>query len=159
MFYKKCEAHQALLRTGCCGPRVVIGGGIWVVPYFHRLDSIDLAVKNISVEMKAERAVQTCDGIRSCLKAVFYVRVNDTVQDIQAVAQCLGHKTVADADTLADLFSPKFSDILYADDTLILGTYTRNINKVMAGIQKESAYYNLIHFRVTGAKPSTITFA
>ena len=113
MFYKKCEAHQALLRTGCCGPRVVIGGGIWVVPYFHRLDSIDLAVKNISVEMKAERAVQTCDGIRSCLKAVFYVRVNDTVQDIQAVAQCLGHKTVADADTLADLFSPKFSDILY----------------------------------------------
>ena len=37
----------------------------------------------------------------------------------------------------------KFSDILYADDTLLFGTYSRNISKLLAEIQKESAYYNM----------------
>ena len=37
----------------------------------------------------------------------------------------------------------KFSDILYADDTLVFGTNTRNINLMLKEIQKESARYNM----------------
>ena len=37
----------------------------------------------------------------------------------------------------------RFSEILYADDTLIFGTHTHSINKLLHAIQKESEYYNL----------------
>lgn len=36
----------------------------------------------------------------------------------------------------------KSSEILYADDTLIFGTHTQSINKLLKEIQKESQYYN-----------------
>ena len=35
----------------------------------------------------------------------------------------------------------KLSNILYADDMLLFGTYTRNINNLIREIEKESAYY------------------
>ena len=37
----------------------------------------------------------------------------------------------------------KFSEILYADDTLLFGPHTQNINKLFKEIQIESNYYNL----------------
>jgi len=37
----------------------------------------------------------------------------------------------------------KFSEILYADDTLLFGPHTQNINKLLKEIQIESNYYNL----------------
>ena len=37
----------------------------------------------------------------------------------------------------------RFAEILYADDTLIFGTHTPTINKLLHWIQRESSYYNL----------------
>ncbi len=37
----------------------------------------------------------------------------------------------------------KFAEVLYADDTLLFGTYTRNLNLLHRQIQLESAYYNM----------------
>lgn len=37
----------------------------------------------------------------------------------------------------------KFAEILYADDTLLFGTHTQNINKFLKEIQIESEYYNM----------------
>ena len=34
----------------------------------------------------------------------------------------------------------QFSEILYADDTLLFGTNTRNLNKLLHEIQAESEY-------------------
>ena len=60
--------------------------------------------------------------------------------------------TVMFHDIKARLNTPKqqepirgiqFAELLYADDTFLFGTYTPNINKFLAEIQQESAYYNL----------------
>ena len=37
----------------------------------------------------------------------------------------------------------EFAEILYADDTFLFGTYTRNISLLLRSIQEESAYYNM----------------
>ena len=37
----------------------------------------------------------------------------------------------------------RFAEVLYADDTLIFGTHTHTINKLLHEIQRESDYYNL----------------
>ena len=36
-----------------------------------------------------------------------------------------------------------FAEILYADDTMIFGTHTHTINKLLQAIQEESAKYNM----------------
>ena len=37
----------------------------------------------------------------------------------------------------------QFAEVLYADDTLIFGTHTQNLNKLLKAIQEESTYYNM----------------
>ena len=37
----------------------------------------------------------------------------------------------------------QYSEVLYADDTLIFGNYTHNINLLLKEIQTESRYYNM----------------
>ena len=37
----------------------------------------------------------------------------------------------------------QFNNLLYADDTLLFGTNTHNINKLLHAIEYESAYYNM----------------
>ena len=37
----------------------------------------------------------------------------------------------------------RFAEVLYADDTLLFGTHTHTINKLLHEIQRESDYYNL----------------
>ena len=37
----------------------------------------------------------------------------------------------------------KFNEILYADDTQLIGTNTANLNRLIKEIQIESEYYNL----------------
>ena len=37
----------------------------------------------------------------------------------------------------------EYAEILYADDTFLFGTYTRNLNKLLEAIETESAYYNM----------------
>ena len=56
------------------------------------------------------------------------------------------------SDVKAKLNTPKqkevirgiqFSEVVYADDTLIFGPYTHAINKLLHAIQAESQYYNM----------------
>ena len=37
----------------------------------------------------------------------------------------------------------QYSEVLYADDTLVFGTYTKHINMLIREIQRESKYYNM----------------
>ena len=37
----------------------------------------------------------------------------------------------------------EFAEMLYADDTLVFGTHTYTINKLLHAIQSESKYYNM----------------
>ena len=37
----------------------------------------------------------------------------------------------------------KFAEVLYADDTLLFGTHTHSMNKLLHAIQRESKYYNM----------------
>lgn len=112
MFYKKCKAHQALLRTGCCGPRMVIGGGMLVIPYLHQVQVVDLQSKRVPIELDGKWAAPTSDGQHVRLKAVFYVRVNATVQDISMVYRCLDSETMDDEKRLTQYLAPRLIDTL-----------------------------------------------
>jgi uncharacterized membrane protein YqiK len=153
-FYRKTGPSQAIIRAGAGGLRVVIGCGIWVIPAIHRFDTLDLSTKRIAVDLAdsaTHRSIATRDSITAHFKANFYVRVNPTREDVLSVAQTIGCRTMADAEALSELLSPKFSaviqrvaarftfDELQRDTDALLGKVLAEIGADLSGLVVDDA--------------------
>src|SRR3954453_15911637 len=74
-FYRRCGAAEALVRTGSGGNKVVIGGGIIVMPVLHQLSRVSLRSVKLSVERASKNALVTADKIKANVETELYVKV------------------------------------------------------------------------------------
>lgn len=111
-FYRKVGPEEALVRTGVGNLKVANGEGIFVIPVLHRADQMDLSVKRIEIARKGEVGLICRDNIRADIEVAFFVRVNNTANDIRNVAQSLGCKRASSREALVELFDAKFSEAL-----------------------------------------------
>ncbi|MCA9141905.1 MAG: flotillin family protein [Planctomycetaceae bacterium] len=111
-FYKKVGPEEALIRSGQGGLNAVTGSGIMVYPVLHRVERMDLSVKRIEIHRRGEAGLICKDNIRADIEVAFFVRVNNTRDDILQVAQSLGCKRASTRDALIELFDAKFSEAL-----------------------------------------------
>ncbi|QDU05056.1 Inner membrane protein YqiK [Gimesia chilikensis] len=111
-FYRKVGPEEALVRTGVGNLKVANGEGIFVIPILHRADQMDLSVKRIEIARKGEAGLICRDNIRADIEVAFFVRVNNTSNDIRNVAQSLGCKRASSREALVELFDAKFSEAL-----------------------------------------------
>lgn len=101
---------QALIINRLQGePRVSRTGAI-VLPIVHGAEVLDLSVRSIVIDRRGKEGVTCADGIRADVKVTFFVRVNDTAEDILRVARSIGCTRAADPATLEELFSAKFAE-------------------------------------------------
>jgi uncharacterized membrane protein YqiK len=112
MFYKKVHQGQALVRTGFGGTKVATDKGLYVVPVFHRVETMDISVKKIQIERMGVEGLICKDNMRADIKVAFFVRVNNDVEYIKKVAQTIGVARASRKETLEDLFEAKFSEAL-----------------------------------------------
>jgi len=112
MFYKKVHQGQALVRTGFGGTKVATDKGLYVVPVFHRVETMDISVKKIQIERMGTEGLICKDNMRADIKVAFFVRVNNEVEFIKKVAQTIGVARASRKETLEDLFEAKFSEAL-----------------------------------------------
>lgn len=112
MFYKKVHQGQALVRTGFGGTMVATDKGLYVVPVFHRVETMDISVKKIQIERMGVEGLICKDNMRADIKVAFFVRVNNEVAYIKKVAQTIGVQRASRIETLEDLFEAKFSEAL-----------------------------------------------
>ncbi|MDP5100382.1 MAG: SPFH domain-containing protein [Nonlabens sp.] len=112
MFYKKVHQGQALVRTGFGGTSVATDKGLYVVPVFHRVETMDISVKKIQIERMGVEGLICKDNMRADIKVAFFVRVNNEVAYIKKVAQTIGVQRASRIETLEDLFEAKFSEAL-----------------------------------------------
>ncbi len=110
-WYRKAAQGQALVRTGIGGTKVSFNG-ILVVPVLHRLEIMDISLKNITIARHAQDGLVCKDNMRADIKVVFFVRVNKTVESVIKVAQSVGCVRSSDINALNDLFDSKFSEAL-----------------------------------------------
>ena len=110
--YRKVPQGTALIRTGMGGPQVTTGTGIVVVPVIHRAELMDISVKRIEIARKGEDGLICKDNLRADIKVAFFVRVNNTTEDILQVAQSLGCERASERQALIELFDAKFSEAL-----------------------------------------------
>lgn len=109
-FYRKVGPEEAIILTGKGGLRAATGTGIWVIPILHRAERMDLSVKRIEIARRGEAGLVCKDNIRADIEVAFFVRVNNTTEDILTVAQSLGCERANDRQELVQLFDAKFSE-------------------------------------------------
>jgi uncharacterized membrane protein YqiK len=115
--YIKTPANRAFVRTGGFSakinnpPKVVMNGGAWVFKTIHEITWVDLGTMAIEIERTEQNALLTIDPQYADIKAIFYVKVNPTVEGIVDAARTIGGKQV-DANAVKALVDAKLDGAL-----------------------------------------------
>ena len=109
--YRKVLLGQALIRNGMGGTKVSFSG-TFVIPILHKCEFMDISVKRIEIDRRALQGLICKDNLRADIVVAFFVRVNNTVEDVIKVAQSLGCERASDRLALIELFDAKFSEAL-----------------------------------------------
>lgn len=112
-FYRRTSADQAFVRTGAGGSKVVLDGGIRVVPFLHKVLEINLRTMKLGVNPRGQNALITHDNLRANVLAQFYIRVQADTEHILNAARSLGENSV-NAETVEALVSEKLVSALRA---------------------------------------------
>ncbi|MBO9490678.1 hypothetical protein J7384_09915 [Endozoicomonas sp. G2_1] len=111
-FYNKVEQGQALIvnKLGA-EPDISTTGGL-VIPIIHKKEVMDISTKRMVLERKGRSGLICQDNIRADIVITFYIRVNETKEDILRVAKQVGCERSSYPETLQELFEAKFSEAL-----------------------------------------------
>ncbi len=111
-FYHKVEQGTALIVNTLRAEPDVTFTGHMVYPIIHKAELMDISVKTIEIDRSGNQGLICQDNIRADIKVKFFVRVNNTADDVLKVAQNIGCERASHQDTLEELFSAKFSEAL-----------------------------------------------
>jgi len=111
-FYNKVEQGQALIINKLrAEPEISTTGGM-VIPIIHKKEIMDISTKRMMLERKGRSGLICQDNIRADITITFYIRVNETKEDILRVAKQVGCERSSYPETLQELFEAKFSEAL-----------------------------------------------
>ena len=92
--YVKAPADRAYVKTGGGKPRVIVNGGSIVIPAFNEISWVDLRTMDIDIERTEINALLTIDPQYADIRAIFYIKVNPTAEDIERAARTIGGEEV-----------------------------------------------------------------
>src|SRR5947209_10705890 len=95
------------------GSRVVMDGGKYVLPVFHRVLDVNLQKMKLGVNPRGRSGLITKDNLRADVLAQFYIKVQPDVEHILTAARSLGVNSV-NAETVEALVSEKLVSALRA---------------------------------------------
>jgi uncharacterized membrane protein YqiK len=109
--YRRCGADEALVRTGSGGNKVVIGGGVMVLPVIHQLLRVSLRSVKLLVERSGKNALVTGDKIKANVTTELYIKVEPISEDVLAAARSFGERNL-DEHAIGELIEGKLTDAL-----------------------------------------------
>ena len=109
--FRKVEQGKALIISKVRDVHVTFTGAI-VLPVLHKAEIMDISLKTLTLDRRGREGLTCKDNIRADIKVYFYVRVNETAEDVRKVAKSIGTERASDQDTLQELFNSKFSEAL-----------------------------------------------
>lgn len=83
-----------------------------VVPVLHSLEHMDISLKTVMIARQGKEGLISKGNLRADIKVTFFVRVNETQDDVIQVGQSIGCRRASDTKALEDLFDAKFSEAL-----------------------------------------------
>lgn len=111
VFYQRSTREFSLIRTGFGGRKVIMDGGVAVLPYFHDVTRVNMQTSKFEVVRAADQALITKDKMRVDVGVEFYVSVDPTVDAISRAAQTLGNRA-SNPEKMHELMDGKLVDTL-----------------------------------------------
>ena len=111
-FYIKVEQGTALIiNTLRAKPKVTFTGGM-VLPVIHKKELMKISLITLEVDRRGKDGLICKDNMRADITVAFYLRVNETVDDVLRVAKAVGTERASDTQAVYNLFAAKFSEAL-----------------------------------------------
>ncbi|WP_298848685.1 flotillin domain-containing protein [uncultured Ruegeria sp.] len=111
--YRRSTREISLVKTGAGGKKVIMDGGVLVVPLLHEVSPVNMKTLRLEVQRSGEAALITQDRMRVDVGVEFYVSVMATEEGIARAAQTLGDRTF-DVEQLREMIEGKLIDGLRA---------------------------------------------
>jgi len=112
MFYVKVQQGWALIINDMSSmPKVKFTGGI-VWPVINKKELMKISLITLELSRKSKDGLICQDNIRADIVVAFYLRVNETQEDVLKVAKSIGATRASDRDAINELFGAKFSEAL-----------------------------------------------
>lgn len=112
MFYVKVPQGTALIvNTMKQVPSVSFTGGM-VLPVIHKKELMKISLVTLEIDRRSNQGLICKDNMRADITVAFYLRVNETAEDVLKVAKSVGVDRASDYDAINNLFNAKFSEAL-----------------------------------------------
>ncbi len=112
MFYVKVPQGTALIvnKLGPIPSVTFTGAIVW--PIIYKKEFMKISLITLEVDRRGKDGLICKDNMRADITVAFYLRVNETREDVLKVAKSLGADRASDKDAVNLLFNAKFSEAL-----------------------------------------------
>lgn len=111
-FYIKVPQGTALIVNDMSSTPKVHFTGSLVYPVIHLKEFMKISLITLEVDRRAKDGLICRDNLRADITVAFYLRVNETQEDVLKVAKAIGVDRASDRAAVNELFNAKFSEAL-----------------------------------------------
>lgn len=111
-FYIKVPQGTALIVNDMSSTPKVHFTGSLVYPVIHLKEFMKISLITLEVDRRGKDGLICRDNLRADITVAFYLRVNETQEDVLKVAKAIGVERASDRGAVNELFNAKFSEAL-----------------------------------------------
>ncbi len=111
-FYIKVDQGTALIVNDMSSKPKVHFTGALVYPIIYKKEFMKISLITLEVDRRGNDGLICADNMRADITVAFYLRVNETTEDVLRVAKSIGVDRASDRESVYQLFSAKFSEAL-----------------------------------------------
>ncbi len=110
--YKKVPQGYALIVNNTTNKPKVSFTGSMVYPVVNKMEVMKISLITLEIDRRGKDGLICKDNLRADITVAFYLRVNETQDDVLKVAKAIGVDRASDRDAVNELFNAKFSEAL-----------------------------------------------
>jgi uncharacterized membrane protein YqiK len=111
-FYVKVPQGTALIVNDLTATPKVHFTGALVYPIIYKKEFMRISLITLEIDRRGKDGLICRDNMRADIVVAFYLRVNETQQDVLRVAKAIGVDRASDRAAVNELFNAKFSEAL-----------------------------------------------
>ncbi len=111
-FYIKVPQGTALIVNDLSPQPKVHFTGALVYPVIYKKEFMKISLITLEVDRRGKDGLICKDNMRADITVAFYLRVNETQQDVLKVAKAIGVDRASERSAVNELFNAKFSEAL-----------------------------------------------
>ncbi|HEK2710838.1 TPA: hypothetical protein SMT52_003051 [Proteus mirabilis] len=111
-FYIKVPQGTALIVNDMTSQPKVHFTGALVYPVIYKKEFMRISLLTLEVDRRGKDGLICQNNLRADITVAFYLRVNETTEDVLKVAKAIGVDRASDHQAVSTLFSAKFSEAL-----------------------------------------------